>query len=469
MLRLLFAIFLAALPMAANGPVYVVLWFDTEDYIEPATDDAALRIATDLDKLGVRATFKVVGEKARVLEARGRFDVIRAMGRHDIGYHSNFHSIPPPPALYLRDMGWLDGAAEFERRERPGFEDVRRIFGAVPSCYGQPGSSWAPQTFRALLHFGIPVYLDAGDHVGIDEQPVWFEGMLNVFSMGRYQLRASLDDEGALPQAFEKFDHAAEQLETKGGGVISIYYHPNEFVTTAFWDLNFAKGANPERQDWKRPPRRTAEESERCYRILRGYVEHMKARSNVRFVTARELPLLFQSQTARTGDRATIARHLAEHLTFLETDHGALSAGEMLEILLGMEPAFVEGPTARETSTYHLTEIPRVAFERAKADAAGFIRANQRLPAEVWIGSEKLSLADFAATLAADPGASWQAKAPAPPSVAVHRGDLEMEKYVSTEAGRSFDWPIHPEGFSAPQLLEMARLQAWTLKPARLK
>src|SRR5580693_1437923 len=451
MLRLFLAILLTVTALSARGPVYVVLWFDTEDYIEPAADDAALRIATELEKLGVRATFKVVGEKARVLESRGRTDVIRALGHHDIGYHSNFHSVQPTPALYLKEMGWLDGAAEFERRERPGFDDVRRIFGITPSCYGQPGSSWAPQTYRALLRMGIPVYLDEGTHIGIGEQPIWFGGMLNVFNMGKYQLRASLDDEAHFPQALEKFDQAAAELEAKGGGVISIYYHPTEFVTTAFWDLNFAKGANPERSDWKKPPRRTAEESERCYRILTRYVEHLKSRSTVRFVTARELPLLFQSQTARGEDRASIARHLAEHLTFLVTDHGALSAGEMVEILLGMEPAFVEGPAARATSTYHLQEIPRVVFERAKADASGFISANQRLPAEVWIGSEKLSLADFAATLAADFGGAG--------AVAVHQGNLEMEKYVSTDARRSFNWPIHPEGFSAPELLDLARLQ----------
>jgi hypothetical protein len=461
MLRLLLASFLTATVLAAHGPVYVVLWFDTEDYIEPAADDAALRIAADLDKLGVRATFKVVGEKARVLESRGRIDVIRALGRHDIGYHSNFHSVQPTPALYLRGMGWLDGAAEFERRERPGVEDVRRIFGITPSCYGQPGSSWAPQTFRALLRLGIPVYLDEGEQVGVGEQPFWFGGMLNVFNMGRYQLRASLNDESTLPEALEKFDHAAEELEAKGGGVISIYYHPTEFVTTAFWDLNFAKGANPERNEWKKPPRRTAEESERCYRILTRYVEHAKARPSVRFVTARELPLLYESQLGRAGDRASIARHLAEQETFLVTDHGALSPAEMLQILLGMEPAAVEGPIARGATTYHFGEISRPAFERAKADASGFIRTNRRLPAEVWIGSQKLSLADFAATLADDDGSAK--------GIAVRKGNLEMEKYVATDARRSFDWPIHPEGFSAPELLELARLQAWTLKPARLK
>jgi hypothetical protein len=65
-----FVISLTVSVLRAAGPVYVVLWFDTEDYIEPAADDAVLHLARDLTGLGVRATFKVVGEKARVLAAR---------------------------------------------------------------------------------------------------------------------------------------------------------------------------------------------------------------------------------------------------------------------------------------------------------------------------------------------------------------------------------------------------------------
>src|SRR5437763_16883022 len=52
-------LFLLAICLSAQSPVYVILWFDTEDYIEPTADDAALRIATDLSSMGVRATFKV--------------------------------------------------------------------------------------------------------------------------------------------------------------------------------------------------------------------------------------------------------------------------------------------------------------------------------------------------------------------------------------------------------------------------
>src|SRR5258708_3857273 len=102
-----------ALASAKPGRVYVVLWFDTEDYLLPASDDAALRLADFLTREKIRATFKIVGEKARTLEKRGRMDVIDALKLHEIGYHSNFHSTQPSPAMYLRQFDWDEGVFEF--------------------------------------------------------------------------------------------------------------------------------------------------------------------------------------------------------------------------------------------------------------------------------------------------------------------------------------------------------------------
>src|SRR4029079_13777107 len=102
---------------AAEATVYVILWFDTEDYILPASDDAALKVADWLTKEGIKATFKVVGEKARTLEKRGRQDVIDALKKHEIGYHSNYHSVQPTPAQYLSKLGWGEGGAEFDPPE----------------------------------------------------------------------------------------------------------------------------------------------------------------------------------------------------------------------------------------------------------------------------------------------------------------------------------------------------------------
>jgi hypothetical protein len=139
----------------------------------------------------------------------------------------------------------------------------------------------------------------------------------------------------------------------------------------------------------------------------------------------------------------------------------SFSAADMLLALLGMESRYVDGPSEIGRTTYSEPAIERPAFEQAKAGAVSFIRVNGRLPAEVWIGSRTLAVTDFAATVAGDDGSS--------PSVSVRKGNPEMEKYIATDPVRSFNWVIHPEGFAAGHLLDLARLQAWTLKPALLR
>src|SRR6266446_4857561 len=173
----------------ASSPaeVDVILWFDTEDYLLPADDDACKRLAEMLTERKIRATFKLVGEKARVLEKRGRRDVIAALKKHDIGYHANFHSVHPTPSEYLAECGLLDGVAEFVRREGGGAADVRRIFGLPTlSCYGQPGSSWGAQAIVGLRQIGVapsgvPCYVDEGTHVGLRGKPFWYAGALVVY------------------------------------------------------------------------------------------------------------------------------------------------------------------------------------------------------------------------------------------------------------------------------------------------
>ena len=198
-------------PRSTSSPVYIVLWFDTEDYILPASDDAALRIATLLSSEGIKATFKIVGEKARTLERRGRQDVITAIGRHEIGYHSNLHSQHPTPAERLSRTEWEEGVEEFDRTERQGFDDVQRIFGKAPICYGQPGSSWAAQAYAALKGWGVPLYLDESDHVGIDGQPFWYCGLLNVLKMRPFLTRVELQQDSDLEKAQERVpEHLSE-------------------------------------------------------------------------------------------------------------------------------------------------------------------------------------------------------------------------------------------------------------------
>lgn len=455
MLRFLLILVTAMTMLAADGPVYYLLWFDTEDYVEPTADDAALRLALDLEKMGVPATFKVVGEKARVLEARGRKDVITALSRHDIGYHSDNHSIPPSPSVYLRTMGLLEGAQEFERRELPGALDLRRIFGVTPSCYGQPGSSWGPQSNIALRRMGIPVYMDEGSHVILNNQPFWYMGMLYVYGLGPNTVRADINEPSKLGEAKKKFDASLAQLRSQGGGVIHTYYHPTEFVATEFWDaVNFPHGRYTAPSDYKRPNLRTKESSEQAHRLLYDFVKHVKA-SGVHIITGRQLTQVL-TDPRDIVDVPEVRKQIVESIDI----RGTHSAADQLLAMLGFQPRYVDGPAQRMDSTVKATSIPRDLWNRGRQEAISYIERHKRLPSHVWFGVERLSLADFTASLAGDDNG---------PTVAVRRGKLAFERYVSTEPQKAFSWAIHPEGFSAPELHELGRLQAWTLKPARLR
>lgn len=89
--------------------VPVLFWFDVEDYLTPESDDALKGLLEVFEACGMQATWKVVAEKARVLEERGRHDIIRLLQRQDVGYHTDNHSQHPVLSVYLADAGWDDG------------------------------------------------------------------------------------------------------------------------------------------------------------------------------------------------------------------------------------------------------------------------------------------------------------------------------------------------------------------------
>jgi len=472
-------------PTPTEASVYIVLWFDTEDYILPQSDDAAKRVAEVLSREGVRATFKVVGEKARTLARRGRRDVIEALAQQEIGYHSNTHSQHPTVAEYESRLDWEEGAAEFTRRERPGFEDARRIFGKAPTCYGQPGSSWAPQVFPALKSWGVKVYLDDALQVGLEGKPFWYGGLLNIFNIKAGSDLRPNDDWSNLDQAKANFKATYDQLSSSGG-VVSIYFHPCEFIHREFWDaVNFAKGANPPRAAWQQPPMKSAQEIERDFSYLQGLVHYMNSFPRVRFITASEalgvMPDKAQEHKFSASEIGEIASQVSSEVSFQVRPDYALSASEVFELLNDFvaravrkqptEPLLLRGtPYGPGLSSAELTDsvqVPWSQFSRSVLDVAGFLEANGQIPNVVWLGSTPLPPESYLVALAQTTRALLTTSAP-PDSVALLPAHLAAARYVADDSPKLWDWPIFPQGFDAPQLMALAKLQAWTLKPAVL-
>jgi hypothetical protein len=496
--------------LATRPTVNVILWFDTEDYLLPADDDADKRLADMLTERGIHATFKVVGEKARVLEKRGRRDVIEALRKHTIGYHSNFHSVHPAPAEYLADCGLLDGIQEFVRHEARGAADVRRIFN-VPTlaCYGQPGSSWVPQAVAALgqcgiSNDGIPCYLDSGRHIGVRGKPYWYCGALNVYDMSPNETRMDLWAADGLPQAKQAFAEMSNRLAGEGGGLISIYYHPCEWVHMEFWDgVNFRRGANPPREQWKPPAQRPAEQTNQAFERFGAYVDFMRKTPGVQFVTAAQLPALYPDALRQTGATAGEILELARRVVspqstgidfqmidgkaFSPADQFALLASAMNRQIDGgaggspvsrdeiessmpiKVPTDLLGPDGEPPTSARATapmQLNWYAFRDAAVDANDFVRFHHRIPARVFIGPDAVAPGDFLAAIATQLLSLHESGKPVGQMTLHHVDLLTARRVAKDEPGLYGGWIIHRENFRAPKVLEVARLQAWTLKPA---
>ena len=471
---------------AVAGPVYLLIWFDTEDYILPQSDDALKRVADFLTRNNIRATFKMVAEKSRVLERRNRKDVIAALGPHEIGYHTNTHSQHPTLAEFEEPLDWKDGIEEFTRREGGGFDDLRRIHGVTPSCYGQPGGSWAPQIHAALKQWGVNVYLDEAPQIGLDGKPFWYGGILNIFNTTYgFKLRPN-DDFSNLADVKTLFQKVYSEMAAQpGGGIISVHFHPCEFVHREFWDaVNFAHGSDPPPSQWKLPRMKTPEESEKAFRFFESFVLFMKS-FPVQFVTASQGPRLYpdlaQNRVFSRQEIAEIARQVQPEVSFQVHGDYALSPSEVLAILNKYVTRSIStksdaaltldstpyGPSRASVQLTGQFEVPWYNFSRTVSDVSDALAKSGQIPYPVWVGSTAVPPECYLVALARVAATSLE-KGKTPATVAVGPAKLATSQYVAEDSQSLWDWPIYHPGFNGTHILELARLQTWTLKPAVL-
>jgi hypothetical protein len=469
--------------------IYVLIWFDVEDYFSAESDDADMRAAEIASDAGVPVTVKVVGEKARALERNGRQDVIRALARHAVGYHSNWHSRPPTIAAYLADLEWEDGAREFEERERQGFEDVRRIFGQDPICFGQPGPSWAPQIYPALRKWNIPLYLDEAAHVGLpNEQPFWFQSMLHIFNLRRNAIKMEFGSTADLAQTCKLFEAACERISTNNGsGLISLYYHPQEFIYRGFSDeVNFGGGTDPSSCAWKKVEQRSSSEVRSAYQYYERLLQFMRSFHEVCFINARQALNLYAEPVVPSDASPQLVCELADkvqrEITFHEAGEYCLSAAETFALLVkwlafrlqlpvklsaGMHRTII-GPTLDRIARPIEKAVAWAQFESAVHEVACFVEEHRQIPSLVRIGDQCSSPEDFLSNLGKVVGCLVK-QGTAPATLNWQRGTFTAGEYAAQDSPELWAWPIFPNNFRAPNLMRLARLQTWTIKPATLR
>ena len=271
-------------------------------------------------------------------------------------------------------------------------------------------------------------------------------------------------------------------MTSNGGGLISLYFHPCEFIHSQFWDMNFARGANPPRDQWQSYPLRPPDSRERAFSYFEQLMRYMKSFPQVQFITGPQATRLYadgaRGHRFSASELAEIERQVESEVNFQVREAYTLSPAEVMTLVaerMAAQPGAetgvalrfaVYGPSLPSPRLTESVEVPWSQFERSVHDLHSFIQRNHQIPNAVWLGSKPVAPEAFLVAMAKI--ASQVANGSAPPEkVTVAPARLATEKYVAIDSQEIWLWPIFPMGFHSEHLMELARLQAWTLKPAK--
>ena len=451
----------------------VALRLDTEDFLTPESDDALVRILDALDARGLTATFPLVGEKLRSWRRRGRSDLVGRLGRHAVGYHSDTHSMHPTIAEELAPLPWQEACAAFAARERAGFDLVAATFGP-PVCWTQPGGNWTASALPVLASWGVPMEFSEAwnSYLDVGAVPCRYGGVLHWSP----PVSAPKPFLSGLPRNLtEAIDVVRRGRDTGAAAPVCVVAHPTELCTEAFWDtVNFAGGKSASPQDWRPAPVRPTADVDAAAAALAGYLDALQ-RMGASFVTAADLARRHPDLAAGALVPAAAIRDLASLAG--SGPNAAVCAGLAIspaEIFALVGAALADDPELRRSATIRPCNGPAAAAPLLPAPAAAdraalvtaarhcraFIAEHGRIPEAVPLGTVAVPPASFlmaAARLLADPAADGATLTPVA---------LACTRIVKPKERLHWDWPIFPPGFAPLGLLEAARLQAWTWKPA---
>ena len=474
--------------------MHIYLCFDVEDLVHPDSDDIPRDIATMLADDGVVASMYVVGEKARLWERRGRWDVIGAVAQHDVGLHTDHHSVHPTVSEYLAEKGWEDGVAEALRQEGPGAADLARLFGQYPSSWATSGSSWAPQIPAATRRLGLPANVYSHAQAG-GRGACWYAGQLCYSDyFGIRGGESTYCDDAAFEEALPDLLTRVEAAAKRGLSCLGLFCaHPTRLRYTVFWDvLNFFRGKNTPEAEYKSAPRRTDVEYATALRNLRRMVAAVRGLPGVEIISTRRLNSLFEEEGGPVAWSAL--RPLAEAVLSNEgiiTGYAgegarcALSAAAALDLLAraivrladeGTRPGYllarsVLGPGEQAPDLPRSFLMGRRAFVDLCRDLADLIGATGQLPAALVLDKIRIGpgvlLKACAATYLAWEGSHDGALVELVPAPGEPDGADALAQAAIYD--KLPGWPPHMPDLRLDLLALHTRLQSWSLRTAELR
>ena len=264
--------------------------------------------------------------------------------------------------------------------------------------------------------------------------------------------------------------------------VVSFFAnHPSKVRSIQFWDFNYYKGANPGPDEWETPELRPLESMKIARKNFRRLIQFLKNRDDIELTTYGDLMKRFsyQKEEINKEELKNIALRIVEEKAIVIDDYyspaevfTALSSalshylenGQLPE-KVGIERPF--GPTEMPSQNPEVEKITKVqALELARL-AYDYVKINNRLPHALSVNDKEIGAGSLLALFSEM-------------YIAINTGEIpdsiqvlsfavypaENEETIIKKVQDCKGWPVHREDLDMSHLVEMTKMQLWTLKPA---
>jgi hypothetical protein len=473
------------------------LFFDVEDIFSPpelGNDDSIKELATILTEEGLRGNFMVIGDRALLLEKRGRKDVIDSLGPHEVGLHTRSARHPEVPE-YVAGKSWEDGVAECLKREREGTEIIRDVFGKPCVSLSCHNVFTAPHSHRVAAILGMPfVY-------AIPAAPPlyslsWYAGALGLPwgspTLDNKPILSHMEepdeiytDDKVFEAHLRKVDRHLNACLADGQPYFTFFLiHPQRLRLKDFIDVHWCpNGVNYPEERWGnygRPRQYSREEVATRLANFRRLARWIRNDPRLNVMTVPELAQKYgkQPDSISRAELAEAARRIATsdeiliHPRFSPAEilsalaHGVVASAEQRQLSDHLPRIDVLGPTRGPIWIPELQACSHEALVRIARQLLDYTKSTGHLPATLGeplarVGINHLYRAFAESFLAAESG-------PTPAEVKFRRMPPwpEIAPAIGVGFMKAVEGELMDPDTEVNTLYRDGKLQTWTLKPA---
>lgn len=464
---------------------------DTYHETEHEVVSSPILLADILENEGITGLFVVHARRAEILAEQGRHDVIRAMRRHEIALHGrDLHPVIPE---IVEGLGWHDGVDALLAVEGAEIERLGRVFEVAPVCSSQHRNYAAPQIFGVARRLGLP-YLFGYPAAPPLHSVSWYAGALNVpFNspvpdfLGFFPAVFDdvLDDDALFAELFGRLrEHVRRSLEVGLPLLVVFVCHPERlYYSGPVEQWLYGNGVNHGQTSVPAgvERRQGATEVARALVNFRRVVRWLRDTPGLEPITVRDVRRRYgaQSDTLARSDLAQQASRsrrerqipIGETLSAVETLLGLAESivvfaesGQIPEAVPRREVLgpFEPPPLAPGTDTLPVASLLTLAAELLRLS-----EETGHLPASIQVEGRVIGLGSSYGALAESYLTALRGDTLSEITLGLWPRYPELATALGEQHRLCVEDPLVRPGLSTEVAALHARLQSWTLKPAK--